>query len=211
MNKFHISGIKYNSDKIYSHHYDEIYDLFLKDYYNKKGAMLEIGIFEGASLNMYLELFPNAYIYGIDIGNYSDGDRYKIFKCDQSNEDQLNNVVKSLNKDGKDLFYINDDGSHIPTHQILTFNKLFPLLSPGGIYIIEDIGTSYLKNTECYGYPLDYGYKHEFNIVEVFKDATDSVNLQNIKNPKVQHLNDIGSITFGRSCIIIKKRINDFF
>ena len=211
INKFNFFGKKYNTDKVYAHHYDEIYDFYLKDYYDKEGAILEIGIQDGASLNMYLELFNKAHIYGIDIGNYSSGDRYKIFQCDQSQEEQLDNVVKSLEEEKKNLFYINDDGSHIPTHQILTFNKLFPILSTGGIYIIEDIGTSYLTNTECYGYLLDYGYKHEYNIVEVFKDAADSVNLQNIKDSKINHLTDIGSITFGRSCIIIKKRINPFF
>lgn len=36
-----------------------------------------------------------------------------------------------------------DDASHINWHQILAFKVLFPCLSPGGVYITEDIDTSY--------------------------------------------------------------------
>ena len=44
-----------------------------------------------------------------------------------------------LEKTGGNLDVILDDGSHIPEHQILTFNTLFPSVVPGGIYIIEDV------------------------------------------------------------------------
>ena len=45
--------------------------------------------------------------------------------------------------EGKKVELIVDDGSHVPEHQILSFNFLFKnLLSPGSTYIIEDIETS---------------------------------------------------------------------
>ena len=42
-----------------------------------------------------------------------------------------------------------DDGSHVPEHQILTINKLWKLVKPfPGIYIIEDLQTSYWKKAK---------------------------------------------------------------
>lgn len=207
VNAMYNIGLKYQTDKITHHEYHQIYDFFLKSLYNKEGSILEIGIDGGKSLKMWLELFPNAYIYGMDIRlNYS-GDRYNIFKGDQSKEGDLN-IIKNTLKD-KGLFFINDDGSHIPEHQILTFNTLFPLLSEGGIYIIEDIETSYWTKNGLYGYETRYGYKHPNSIVEIFKEVADSVNSEFIKNisTKVQHCEQIGSITFSRNCIIMVKKL----
>lgn len=200
-------GLKYQTDKVTHHEYHQIYDFFLKSLYNNEGSILEIGIDSGKSLKLWLELFPNAYIYGMDIGlNYS-GDRYNIFKGDQSKESDLN-IVKDAIKD-KGLFFINDDGSHIPEHQLLTFNILFPLLCEGGIYIIEDIETSYWTKNGLYGYETRYGYKNPNSIVEIFKEVADSVNSEFIlenTSIKVQHCEKIGSITFSRNCIIILKK-----
>ena len=36
-----------------------------------------------------------------------------------------------------------DDGSHINTDIITTFNELWPHVKPGGFYCIEDLNTSY--------------------------------------------------------------------
>ena len=49
------------------------------------------------------------------------------------------NVVTKMS--GIDI--VLDDGSHIGRHQIATFETLFPLLPDGGLYLIEDLHTSY--------------------------------------------------------------------
>ena len=36
-----------------------------------------------------------------------------------------------------------DDGSHFNRHQLFSFHHLFPHLKDGGIYVIEDVQTSY--------------------------------------------------------------------
>jgi hypothetical protein len=41
-----------------------------------------------------------------------------------------------------------DDGSHVATHQRTSFQTLWPLLSAGGLYIIEDMHTSYWTSWE---------------------------------------------------------------
>ena len=205
-NRLYELGIKYDTDKVYHHEYHDIYNFFLKQFYNIPGAMLEIGIYQGHSLNMWLELFPHAYIYGMDIDKSEIGERYSIIKGDQSKLDDLNHMNTIISNKG--LFFINDDGSHIPEHQLLTFNTLFPTLEEGGVYIIEDIETSYWTSHGLYGYETRYGYKHPKSIIEIFKEVADSVNSEfaGKRQNQVMHHNMIGSITFSRNCIIIVKQ-----
>ena len=44
------------------------------------------------------------------------------------------------------LSVVIDDGSHISTDMITSFHSLYPLLQPGGIYFLEDIGHSCQKD-----------------------------------------------------------------
>ena len=168
--------------------------------------MFEIGIDQSKSLNMWLELFPQSFIYGMDIKKSCSEDRYNVIKGDQSNETDLQNI-KNLLKD-KNLFLIIDDGSHYPDHQILTFNYLFPLLIEEGIYIIEDIETSYWKKGKVYNYKTKFGYKHPNSIIEIFKNEIDNINSEfaGTHKNKIQHNNMISSITFFKNCIIIIKK-----
>ena len=202
-------GLKYKTDKVTHHKYHEIYDLFLRDSYLKHGSMLEIGINSGKSLKMWLELFPNAYIYGMDINQCYEGERHIVFTGDQSKIEDLNIIKENIASEN--LFFINDDGSHLPEHQILTFNELFPLLCENGIYIIEDIETSYWTKNDVYSYPTRYGYKHPNSIIEIFKDVADIVNSEfcGYHENKVNHHDKIGSITFSKNCIIILKKTQE--
>lgn len=199
-------GIKYDTDKVTHHEYHTVYDFFLKSLYNNTGSILEVGIYSGKSLKMWKELFPNAFIYGMDIGRGYSGERFDVIKGDQSNITDLNRVKDTIQNNN--VFFINDDGSHIPEHQLLTFNILFPALCEGGVYIIEDIETSYWTRGGLYGYQTRYGYKNPNSIIEIFKEVADSINTEFAgKRPnRVEHHESIGSITFSRNCIIITKK-----
>jgi len=119
----------------------------------------------------------------------------------------LKTVYHEIKGTEKKLFLINDDGSHIPQHQLLTFNILFPLLEDGGVYIIEDIETSYWTKGEIYGYKTEYGYRHSDSIIEIFKTCIDNVNSQinGYVECKVEHLDQIACINFYHNCIVIIK------
>ena len=214
-------GVAYQTDKVTTHGYHRIYPQYLEQFRNKQGAMLEIGIDRENSVKLWLNYFKFLKIYGIDINLAAEGDRYKIYKCDQSKLNELEAVVQQI---PEKLSFINDDGSHIPEHQILTFNILFEkLLEPGGVYIIEDIEVSYWNKNELYGYPTQYGYKHPKSCIELFKHLVDDINSKymNIDSKSNQttliHMfsptvrSNIKSITFSQNCIIIQKKTKEDF
>ena len=85
-------------------------------------------------------------IYAIDIEDkrYHEDRRIKIFQGSQNDSAFLEKIALKIGQ----IHVIIDDGSHINEHAITSFRTLFPYLADGGIYVIEDINTSY--------YP-DYG------------------------------------------------------
>lgn len=211
-------GLKYGTDKVNTHGYHIFYHDALKHLCDKKFNMMEIGVAGFNSVDMWKEYFPFTKVYGIDINSQYKDERLCIFKADQSDRGQLLSVISQM--DGETCDFINDDGSHIPEHQILTFDLFFSkLLNEGGIYIIEDIETSYWKRNGLYGYPTRYGYGHFDSLIEKFKPIVDFINSKFIGAEDKQHLREklkdfsdstlysISSITFCQNCIIIKKKM----
>ena len=101
---------------------------------------------------------------------------------------------------------------------------MFPkLLENEGIYIIEDIETSYWKNCNLYNNNIKSGFKKSNSIINIFKNIINFVNrqyllpdeLEDVKkriiasNIDISTCELINTITFGHNCIIITKLIND--
>ncbi len=103
--------------------------------------LLEIGVAKGRSLFMWRDYFPAAHITGLDIVDLTAlaTPRIRIYHGDQSNAELLQRVVAESG--GIDI--VIDDGGHVNRDVIASFHTLFPLLSQGGLYVIEDIHTSY--------------------------------------------------------------------
>lgn len=133
-------GLKYKSDKSSDYHcYLELYDKYFSPYRGQKINFLEIGIYLGNSLNIFNEYFENAEITAMDILNKShlQKENIKIIQGDQSDRSLLNKF--------EDDFYhiILDDGSHKMEHQQISIGGLFKKLKSGGLYVIEDLHTSF--------------------------------------------------------------------
>ena len=118
------------------HAYTKYYEFFFEPIRFKELNVLEVGIYNGDSLRMWREYFPNAMIYGADIQDSSryNEERIKTFICDQSSKTALMIARAQL----PFMSLIVEDGSHQSKDQILTFEMLWSLLSPGGFYVIED-------------------------------------------------------------------------
>jgi hypothetical protein len=157
MNKTHAldpltrAAIRHGSDKFGGHLYTPIYHDLFKKRRNLSISMLEIGVggynspeSGGASLKMWAEYFPYAKIVGLDIEpkRLDVSPRVNIIQGSQIDIDVLESLVQSYGP----FDIIIDDGSHIVSHMMTSFEFLYPLMSPSGIYIIEDIQTSFLDS-----------------------------------------------------------------
>ena len=189
-------GVKTNTDKILYHRYDRIYDKFLSSFKEKNIKLFEIGCgSEHASFKMWKEYFLNGMIYSMDINEEIETDRGIVYKGDQTKIEDLEKMVQIIGE----CDIIIDDGSHIPQHQIDTFNYLFDnMLKNGGVYIIEDIECSYWNpKSSLYGYEVG-----NLNIVDYFQSLPHKINAEfsQFKNNKL-----ISSVTFFKNCIILNK------
>jgi len=168
-NELELIARKERTDKAKrKHFYTKWYDLYFKIFRYKKINLLEIGVKEGRSICMWGKYFKNANIYGLDIDkeciNVEVFKKFKIFIGDQTDIELLGKINKHV-KNGFDI--IIDDGSHITSDQKETFVYLFDKLNLGGIYVIEDLQTSYRQN---------YKRGKCENFVDFLKKRIDDVN-----------------------------------
>lgn len=151
--------VKYGTDKQRDvHNYVQFYEKYFNKYRDKNIKILEIGIYRppseskaqvGASLKSWYDYFPNAQIIGADIDNFTDvdNDRIKTIKINQesrfiSNED-VGSLQTVIEKFGDSFDIIIDDGGHTMLQQQVTLGHMFKFLKSGGLFVIEDLHTSY--------------------------------------------------------------------
>jgi hypothetical protein len=127
-------------------HYLPVYESALSPFRSRPIRMMEIGVYQGGSLQMWRRyLHPDSVIVGIDIDpsarRFDDpSKRIHVRIGGQEDIAFLRTVVSELGP----FDVILDDGSHMTSHMAQTFRNLFPNgLAPGGVYIVEDIAANY--------------------------------------------------------------------
>ncbi len=124
-------------------HYFPIYERYFAQFRGRPVRMLEIGVDKGGSLMLWRRYFGEAArIFGIDINPSCaqfDGQAAQVRIGSQNDPAFLHAVVEEMG--GVDL--VLDDGSHVMGHSRNALRVLFPLLSEGGVYMIEDLHTAY--------------------------------------------------------------------
>ena len=155
--------------------YFDSYDRLLRRLALEKITMLEVGIDRGGSLELWATYFKNArLIVGCDIdtncaGYQFDDDRVRVIIGDITHPITIEKITQLSTT----YSLIIDDGSHNSRDVVTSFIQLFPLLEPGGIYIVEDTHCSYLSNDRWQGGLLNELAPHNF-----FKKLSDIVNVQ---------------------------------
>lgn len=113
--------------------------------------LLEIGVHEGASLKTWRAYFDDCEILGADkiltekAKSGAGVGRYSLMGCDASKDFHLLKY---------DWDIIIDDGSHIQTEVLASFNGLWDSLKPGGYYVVEDLFAAYDKAWNPDGHPF---------------------------------------------------------
>ena len=183
-------------------HYFEIYDRHFARFRGTDVCVVEFGVYQGGSLQMWKHYFgPRARIIGVDVNphcKHAEEDQIEIIIGDQ--EDRA--FLRSLRERIPRIDILIDDGGHTMSQQIRTFEELFPHLASNGVYLCEDMHSSY---SWFYG----GGYRRRGTFVEYSKGLIDEINAwwSESRNLRVSDFTRAAhSLHFYGSVLVIEKR-----
>jgi Methyltransferase domain len=153
--------------------YLQEWDRLFSPYREQPVRLLEIGVQNGGSLEIWASYFSRAVKFvGCDIDQkcallkFKDP-RVSIIVGDVNTEKCRRSIIQQSSS----FDIIIDDGSHKSSDVIRTFARYFPLLNDHGIYIIEDLHTSYWTDFEG-------GFNNPFSSIAFIKRLVDIGNYE---------------------------------
>lgn len=196
------------------------YDFWFSALRDKPVRILEIGIQNGGHLEVLARYFRSAeIIVGCDINPLCAKLTYQ--------DSRINVIVGDANKDdtqrqiailSEDFDIIIDDGSHTQHDIIVSFCRYFPKLKIGGVYIAEDLHTSYWRD-------FGGGLFDPLSSMGFFRRLADVINFEHWRNslsveefispyeakyqviPPPEVLDQIHLVAFQNSvCTVLKER-----
>lgn len=181
-------------------HYFDIYERHFEKYRHQQVTVLEIGVSQGGSLEMWKDYFgPSAKIIGIDIDpacKEHESRNVEVFIGNQSDA----NLAKEIYGKYGPFDIVIDDGSHMMADITNSFKLYYPVVKSNGTYLVEDLHTSYW---EGYG----GGLKREGTFIETCKDLIDNLNANYSPDMIVdQFTRSTDSMTFYDSVVVFEKR-----
>lgn len=166
---------KYGCDKAAKHNYHTVYEPEFDAIRNETINILEVGVFKGDSVRAWLEFFPNATIYGIDVFtrvkpediDVLQHERVKWLKADSTNIAVRDQIKKAWPRIRFDI--IIDDGLHTPDANAKTLHNLFPLMKKTGKFYVEDVWPLDIMTTAEMQHHWVRKYPERYNILEMNK------------------------------------------
>lgn len=171
------------------HRYTEIYERVLCPQMVEPINLLEIGVACGASLKMWSRWLPNAQVTGVDIRPEcatlcAGWPNIRVVTAD---------ATKTATPGAWDI--IIDDGSHLSGHIVKAFRLHWPLLRPGGTYVVED--------TKCTHKP---GYSVPFPVDPADKDRAHFMGLVDQLLRSCDRGGEVESVQFWKELCVVRKR-----
>jgi len=137
--------------------------------------IFELGLWDGGSLAFWFEIFRPKKQVGVDIMQREDSNYFRRYRedrglgerlksywgVDQADKQTLREIVGREFDSPLDL--VIDDASHLYDPTKSSFDCLFPLLRPGGLYIIEDWAWEHWRD---FGSP-DHPWAQEKGLTEL--------------------------------------------
>lgn len=215
--------------QIYQNHQDKVadkwqlylveYERLFSPYRHKEVRLLEIGVQNGGSLEIWSRYFEKGILFlGCDINqecgslHYEDP-RIKVVTGDVNNGDTRRSIIQQSHA----FEIIIDDGSHLSADIIRAFSNYFDNVNDGGVFVVEDLHCSYWQEFEG-------GLYYPYSSMAFFKRLADIINQQHWGNESnikagieefIQHfslslsektLREIHSVEFMNSMCVIRKK-----
>jgi len=130
----------YGTDKgsLSGNYYTRVYERVIKP--EKTKALCELGVACGASLKMWSHYLPHARVVGVDVR----GECARVCRAHSSIEIVIGDV---LSLDFPNAFeVVIDDASHIAEDIAAFFAHCWNWVSPGGLYVVEDLACTYMED-----------------------------------------------------------------
>jgi hypothetical protein len=206
-------AVAYGSTKWGPHGHAAHYERYFAKLRGARLNLLEIGVGGygdprkgGESLRMWRTYFPRARIFGIDVCDKRAHDerRIRTFRGSQTDEAFLARVADAIGT----IDIIIEDGSGENRDKIRTFELLFPRLALGGIYVIEQVQTSYWTAVGGSSVDLD----RADTTMGFLKRRTDGLNHAELELPGYAPTYDdrhIVGMHFHHNIVFIEKGRND--
>jgi hypothetical protein len=185
-------------------HYFEIYDRHFARFRGRDISLLEIGISGGGSLEIWRKFFgPTARIIGLD--NNPDCKRFespgtRVVIGSQGDAAFLEKLAAEIGP----IDILIDDGSHAFDHQLTTFRTLFKHIRQDGLYVCEDLCSSYWA--EGYG----GGPGKPGTYVEFIKTLIDELNAwywrEDVETESDAFARSVHGMHFYPALLVIEKR-----
>lgn len=190
-------------------HYLPIYEKHLARFRGKSPVILEVGVAKGGSIEMWNRYFKNdCQIFGVDL----------MRKC-QVLQGMFSNVTIVRGDQADPLFWetfkaqhpkvdiLLEDGGHKMHQQIRTFECMYDHVQDDGVYLCEDLCTSYRPE---YG----GGFLKPDTFVEYAKGLVDSLNAHHVRASSNRDHNDFpldfrhatASVTFYDGVVVFEKK-----
>jgi len=186
---------KYGCDKgpLLGHDYTRIYEQHFELLRYSNLNVLEIGVAEGRSIAMWLDYFPNAQIYGLDIGGRIPPPypRYHHIAGDAREA----SIWATLPQ----FWCVIDDGGHWADQVRIAFMHGWRHVLPGGLWIVEDLHCAYSPDYNRPGEPtiMDWAVAGIHQMNDLGRDMCG--------NPKHDR-GDFAFMHFYKSLVIIGKK-----
>jgi cephalosporin hydroxylase len=181
-------------------HYFAVYERFFRRFVNTPVLMFEIGTGDGGSAQMWKQYFgPLARIVTIDINDRSEFAESQVYVRTGSENDEA--FLRSLVAEFGPPDIVNDDASHQMADIRVAFETLYPLMSPQGVYVVEDLATAYWPE-------FGGGFRSPGSFIERCKELVDELNAEHtrILAPS-EFTHTTFSISFFDLMVVIEKGI----
>jgi hypothetical protein len=185
------------------HHYFEIYHRHFAAFRGRSPVVVEIGVYHGGSLEMWRHYFGRgARIVGIDLDprcRQFEGDSVSVMIGDQADRKFLSQVRARY----PHVDIVIDDGGHTMAQQITSFEELYPHIQPHGVYLCEDLHTSYYP-------PYGGGYRRDGTFIQYATRLVDQLHAWYSTEPDRFRVDEITRSTHGLhfydSVLVVEKR-----
>lgn len=189
------------------HHYFDIYHEHFAKFRKKKVVILEFGVSHGGSLQMWKKYFgKHARIIGVDINpecKQLEEKQVEVYIGSQEDPKFLRSLMKKIGK----VDIIIDDGGHTMKQQITTFEETYRFVKEGGIYLAEDLHTSYWSE-------FGGGLRKQGTFIEYVKMLIDQLHAWHSRDEESLKVDDFTkttpSIHFYDSIVVfVKSRVEE--